>query len=55
MQDAWSVDDFLIGGSVLVANMLDDMLQQQQPSCPDVFLFWPGGRVDKFCVRDSPR
>ena len=54
MQDAWSVDDLLIGGSVLVADMLDDMFQQQQPSSPDAFLFWPGGRVAKFCVGDSP-
>ena len=51
MRDAWSVDDFLVGGAVLVPDLIDEMFELE-PSA-DVFLFWPGGRVQEFCVSDA--
>ena len=47
MSQVWSIDDFLIGGMVMLPDTIDEMFEMELN--PDSFLFYPGGKIGAFC------
>jgi len=48
MTSVWSVDDVLIGGSLLTADVLYETFDSE-PST-DTWTFWPNGRITEYCL-----
>ena len=47
MKSVWAVDNFLAGGSMVADERLYETFDVE-PN-PDDWLFWPGGKIGKFC------
>ncbi|CAH1782623.1 unnamed protein product [Owenia fusiformis] len=46
-KSVWAIDNFYIGGSMMNPTMLYEMFDVEPD--PSMWLFWPGGKIDKFC------
>ena len=47
MKSVWSLDDLLIGGSMVTQDSVYETFDAAPH--PDDWLFWPGGRIDRYC------
>ena len=48
MSSVWSLDDVLIGGSLMTPDALYETFDEQ-PSI-DVWTFWPNGHITEYCL-----
>ena len=49
MISVWSLDDVLVGGSLMTPDMLYETFDDAQPSA-DMWTFWPNGRISDYCL-----
>ena len=51
MKSVWSLDDLLIGGSMVAQDSVYETFDTAPH--PGDWLFWPGGTVEQFCVLNT--